>query len=143
MSLFIINLKYGIILAQELIMQIKLESLNRTYGDVKAVQNVSLTIPSNTVFGIIGKSGAGKSSLVRLVSLLEKPDSGEVFYDDKRVDNLSKKDLILQRRRIGMIFQNFNLFSSRTAAKNVAYPLEIIKDYINKTYPNGEVVLVF
>lgn len=124
-------------------MQIKLEALNRTYGDVKAVQNVSLTIPSNTVFGIIGKSGAGKSSLVRLVSLLEKPDSGEVFYDDKRVDNLSKKDLILQRRRIGMIFQNFNLFSSRTAAKNVAYPLEIIKDYINKTYPNGEVVLVF
>ena len=106
-------------------MQIKLEALNRTYGDVKAVQNVSLTIPSNTVFGIIGKSGAGKSSLVRLVSLLEKPDSGEVFYDDKRVDNLSKKDLILQRRRIGMIFQNFNLFSSRTAVKNVAYPLEI------------------
>ena len=143
MSLFIINLKYGIILAQELIMQIKLESLNRTYGDVKAVQNVSLTIPSNTVFGIIGKSGAGKSSLVRLVSLLEKPDFGEVFYDENRVDNLSKKDLILQRRRIGMIFQNFNLFSSRTAAKNVAYPLEIIKDYINKTYPNGEVVLVF
>jgi len=124
-------------------MQIKLESLNRTYGDVKAVQNVSLTIPSNTVFGIIGKSGAGKSSLVRLVSLLEKPDSGEVYYDDKRVDNLSKNDLILQRRRIGMIFQNFNLFSSRTAAKNVAYPLEIIKDYINKTYPTGEVVLVF
>ena len=124
-------------------MQIKLEALNRTYGDVKAVQNVSLTIPSNTVFGIIGKSGAGKSSLVRLVSLLEKPDSGEVYYDDKRVDNLSKNDLILQRRRIGMIFQNFNLFSSRTAAKNVAYPLEIIKDYINKTYPNGEVVLVF
>ena len=124
-------------------MQIKLESLNRTYGDVRAVQNVTLTIPSNTVFGIIGKSGAGKSSLVRLVSLLEKPDSGEVYYDDKRVDNLSKNDLILQRRRIGMIFQNFNLFSSRTAAKNVAYPLEIIKDYINKTYPTGEVVLVF
>ena len=120
-----------------------MEVLNRTYGEVKAVQNISLTIPSNTVFGIIGKSGAGKSSLVRLVSLLEKPDSGEVYYDDKRVDNLSKKDLILQRRRIGMIFQNFNLFSSRTAAKNVAYPLEIIKDYINKTYPNGEVVLVF
>ena len=106
-------------------MQIKLESLYRTYGDVHAVENVSLTIPSNTVFGIIGKSGAGKSSLVRLVSLLENPDSGKVFYDDKRVDNLSKNDLIEQRRRIGMIFQNFNLFSSRTAAKNIAYPLEI------------------
>ena len=108
--LFIIQSKYDIILILEVFMQIKLESLYRTYGDVHAVENVSLTIPSNTVFGIIGKSGAGKSSLVRLVSLLENPDSGKVFYDDKRVDNLSKNDLIEQRRRIGMIFQNFNLF---------------------------------
>ena len=92
--LFIIQSKYDIILILEVFMQIKLESLYRTYGDVHAVENVSLTIPSNTVFGIIGKSGAGKSSLVRLVSLLENPDSGKVFYDDKRVDNLSKNDLI-------------------------------------------------
>ena len=106
-------------------MQIKLNSLSRTYGDVHAVQNVSLTIPSNIIFGIIGKSGAGKSSLVRLISLLEKPDSGEVYYDDERVDTLEKDALIQRRRRIGMIFQNFNLFSSRTAARNVAYPLEI------------------
>lgn len=106
-------------------MQIRLESLNRTYGTVHAVQNVSLNIPSNTIFGIIGKSGAGKSSLVRLISLLEKPDSGEVWYDDERVDGLEKDALIQRRRRIGMIFQNFNLFSSRTAAKNIAYPLEI------------------
>ncbi len=106
-------------------MQIRLESLSRTYGTVHAVQNVSLNIPSNTIFGIIGKSGAGKSSLVRLISLLEKPDSGEVWYDDERVDGLEKDELIQRRRRIGMIFQNFNLFSSRTAAKNIAYPLEI------------------
>lgn len=106
-------------------MQIRLESLNRTYGAVHAVQNVSLNIPSNTIFGIIGKSGAGKSSLVRLISLLEKPDSGEVWYDDERVDGLEKDALIQRRRRIGMIFQNFNLFSSRTAARNIAYPLEI------------------
>ena len=66
MPLFIINLKYGIILAQELIMQIKLEALNRTYGDVKAVQNVSLTIPSNTVFGIIGKVERGSLLLCAL-----------------------------------------------------------------------------
>ncbi|MBE6348465.1 MAG: methionine ABC transporter ATP-binding protein, partial [Spirochaetaceae bacterium] len=84
-----------------------------------------LKIPSNKIFGIIGKSGAGKSSLVRLISLLETPDEGKVFYDDKRVDNLSKKELILQRRRIGMIFQNFALFSSRTAGENIAYPMEI------------------
>lgn len=106
-------------------MDIKLESLNRTYGEVHAVQNISLTIPANTVFGIIGKSGAGKSSLVRLISLLEKPDSGMVYYNNERVDNLDKKQLIAKRRQLGMIFQNFNLFASRTAAKNIAYPLEL------------------
>ncbi len=110
-------------------MNITLEKLKKTYtsseGTVQAVKEVSLKIPSNKIFGIIGKSGAGKSSLVRLISLLETPDEGKVFYDDKRVDNLSKKELILQRRRIGMIFQNFALFTSRTAGENIAYPMEI------------------
>ncbi|MGL4987510.1 MAG: methionine ABC transporter ATP-binding protein [Treponemataceae bacterium] len=112
-------------------MEIRLENLKRSYpsqnGAFAAVNNVSLTIPSNTIYGIIGKSGAGKSTLVRLISLLEQADEGEIYYDDKRVDNLSKNDLILQRRKIGMIFQGFNLFASRTAAQNVAYPLEICK----------------
>ena len=106
-------------------MQIRLENLKRVYGTLHAVEGVSLTIPSNTVYGIIGKSGAGKSTLVRLISMLEKPDEGEVYYGDKRVDNLSKKELIEERRKIGMIFQNFNLFSSRTAGQNIAYPMEI------------------
>ena len=97
-------------------MQIKLKNLKRDYGSLHAVDGVSLDIPSNTVYGIIGRSGAGKSTLVRLVSMLERPDEGEVWYGDKRVDNLSKKDLIEERRKIGMIFQNFNLFSSRTPA---------------------------
>ena len=101
-------------------MEIKIENLSRTYSQgnvaVEAVKNVSLVIPSNVIYGIIGKSGAGKSSLVRLISLLEKADSGTIAFDGKRVDNLSKKELILQHRHIGMIFQNFNLFSSRTAA---------------------------
>lgn len=112
-------------------MEITLENLKKTYttGDVSvtAVNDISLKVPSNTIFGIIGKSGAGKSSLVRLISLLESPDEGRVFYGNDRVDNLPKKELIQQRRRIGMIFQNFNLFSSRTAAKNIAYPLELCK----------------
>jgi len=113
-------------------MSIKLENLKKEYtlADgtvVHAVNGISLEIPSNTIYGIIGKSGAGKSTLVRLISLLERPDSGAVYYDDKRVDNLSKYDLIEQRRRAGMIFQNFNLFSSRTAGENIAYPLEICK----------------
>ena len=114
-------------------MQIRLENLKRDYGSLHAVEGVSLNIPSNTVYGIIGRSGAGKSTLVRLVSMLERPDEGEVWYGDKRVDNLSKKELIEERRKIGMIFQNFNLFSSRTAAENIAYPMEICrkpKDWI-------------
>ena len=116
-------------------MQIKLKNLKRDYGSLHAVDGVSLDIPSNTVYGIIGRSGAGKSTMVRLVSMLERPDEGEVWYGDKRVDNLSKKDLIEERRKIGMIFQNFNLFSSRTAAENIAYPMEICrkpKDWIKK-----------
>lgn len=111
-------------------MQIKLQNLKKTYSttdgsSITAVNDVSLDIPENKIFGIIGKSGAGKSSLVRLISLLETPDEGAVYFDQDRVDNLSKKDLILRRREIGMIFQNFNLFSSRNAAKNIAYPMEI------------------
>ena len=116
-------------------MQIRLENLKRDYGSLHAVDGVSLNIPSNTVYGIIGRSGAGKSTLVRLVSMLERPDEGEVWYGDKRVDNLSKRELIEERRKIGMIFQNFNLFSSRTAAENIAYPMEICrkpKDWIKK-----------
>ena len=116
-------------------MQIRLEHLKRHYGSLHAVDGVSLNIPSNTVYGIIGRSGAGKSTIVRLVSMLERPDEGEVWYGDKRVDNLSKKELIEERRKIGMIFQNFNLFSSRTAAENIAYPMEICrkpKDWIKK-----------
>jgi D-methionine transport system ATP-binding protein len=112
-------------------MEIILSNLEKTYKtgrstpEVHAVRDISLTIPSNGIFGIIGKSGAGKSTLVRLISLLESPDGGTVLYDGQRVDNLIGNALILRRRRIGMIFQNFNLFSSRTAGQNIAYPLEI------------------
>ena len=106
-------------------MHIRLENLKKTYDSITAVDGISLDIPENTIFGIIGRSGAGKSSLVRLMSLLEAPDSGAVWYGDRRVDNLGKDELIACRRKIGMIFQNFNLFSSRTAGKNIAYPLEI------------------
>jgi len=122
-------------------MQIQLNNLVRSYksadglSTVTAVNDVTLTIPSNQIFGIIGKSGAGKSSLVRLISMMEQPDSGEVWYDGERVDNLPEKDQVLRRRRIGMIFQNFNLFSSRSAAQNIAYPMEICgvpKAEINK-----------
>ncbi len=106
-------------------MEIRLENLKKWYTNVHAVNGVSLNLPSNKICGIIGRSGAGKSTLVRLISLLEKPDEGEIYYNNERVDNLNKEQLIQRRRKIGMIFQNFNLFSSRTAGRNVAYPMEI------------------
>ena len=108
-------------------MEIRLKHLRRNYGSLHAVDDVSLHIPSNTVFGIIGRSGAGKSTLVRLISMLERPDEGEVYYDEKRVDNLDKKELILARRRIGMIFQNFNLFRNKTALENVTEGLIVVR----------------
>jgi D-methionine transport system ATP-binding protein len=97
-------------------MHVPTRELTRTYNTLTAVNSVSLEIPSNTIYGIIGKSGAGKSTLVRLISLLEAADSGEIWYGSKRVDNLAREELIAQRRRIGMIFQNFNLFSRATPA---------------------------
>lgn len=104
---------------------IRLVNVNKRYGELRAVDNISLEIPSHTIFGIIGKSGAGKSTLVRLISLLEPVDSGEIYYGNSRVDTLTGKLLRNQHKKIGMIFQNFNLFASRTAAGNIAYPLEI------------------
>ena len=93
--------------------------------DVHAVQNVTLDVKKGDIFGIIGFSGAGKSTLLRLVNLLEKPTSGVIKINDTDITSLKAKQLRLQRRRIGMIFQNFNLFTSRTVAGNVAYPLKL------------------
>ena len=104
---------------------IQLKQLTRSYQELTAVNAVNLDIPSDTIYGIIGKSGAGKSTLVRLMSLLEKADTGEIWYGNDRVDNISIDCLIERRRKIGMIFQNFNLFKSRTAFGNIAYPLEL------------------
>jgi D-methionine transport system ATP-binding protein len=106
---------------------ILLKGISKSYGSVTAVRHVDLNIPSSCIFGIIGRSGAGKSSLLRTMSLLEKPDTGEVYYGSKRVDTLHSNDLLEQRKKMGMIFQNFNLLGSRDVLGNIAYPLEIAK----------------
>ncbi|MEO4051963.1 ATP-binding cassette domain-containing protein [Solibacillus sp. CAU 1738] len=93
--------------------------------DVHAVKNVTLTINKEDIFGVIGFSGAGKSTLLRLVNLLEKPTSGVVKVNGTDLASLSSKELRTLRRRIGMIFQNFNLFTSRTVAGNIGYPLKL------------------
>jgi len=92
---------------------------------VTAVKKASLSVPVGCIFGIIGRSGAGKSSLLRVMSLLETPDVGEVYYNDERVDTLRGMALLERRRKMGMIFQNFNLLGSRNVSGNIAYPLEI------------------
>jgi D-methionine transport system ATP-binding protein len=104
---------------------IELKNISKSYGGVQAVRKVDLSIPPGSIYGIIGKSGAGKSTLLRIMSLLEAPDSGEVHYRQERVDILTGKALLDRRRKMGMIFQNFNLLSSRDASGNIAYPLEI------------------
>ena len=91
---------------------------------VRAVRDVSLTIQDGEIFGIIGFSGAGKSTLIRCINLLERPTNGTVVVDGKEMTALSPKELRLARRKIGMIFQHFNLMPSRTVFGNVAYPLQ-------------------
>ena len=91
---------------------------------VRAVRDVSLTIQDGEIFGIIGFSGAGKSTLVRCINLLERPTNGTVVVDGKEMTALSPKELRLARRKIGMIFQHFNLMPSRAVFGNVAYPLQ-------------------
>jgi len=101
------------------------KGISKSYGAVTAVKLVDLEIPPGCIYGIIGRSGAGKSSLLRVMSLLETPDIGEVYYSGQRVDNLRGIALLERRRKMGMIFQNFNLLSSRNVSGNIAYPLEI------------------
>ena len=90
---------------------------------VHAVKDVSLVIEKGEIFGIIGFSGAGKSTLVRCINLLERPDTGKVFVDGKNLTDLNAGELRKARKKIGMIFQHFNLMPSRTVAGNVEYSL--------------------
>ena len=108
---------------------IYLKNICKTFIDdnkkeVHAVNDVSLTINDGDIFGIIGFSGAGKSTLVRCINLLERPTSGTVEVDGKDLTKLSEKELRESRKKIGMIFQHFNLFPSRTIFGNVAFTLQ-------------------
>ena len=107
---------------------IKLVHVSKTFGDgetgVHAVRDVSLEIAPGEVFGIIGYSGAGKSTLVRCINLLERPTGGTVTVDGQELTRMPERDLRAVRKKIGMIFQHFNLMPSRTVAQNVAFPLK-------------------
>jgi len=108
---------------------ISIVNLNKSYatpsGTLAALRDINLTVNKGDIYGIIGFSGAGKSTLVRCLNRLEEPDSGSVFIEDREITRLSTKELRQARKKIGMIFQQFNLFDAKTVFKNVAFPLEV------------------
>ena len=108
---------------------ISITDLHKSYVSqgqyVEVLKGINLEITKGDIFGIVGFSGAGKSTLVRCLNRLEEPDGGEIKIDGRDITLLSKKALNMQRQKIGMIFQNFNLFESKTVYQNVAYPLKL------------------
>ncbi|WP_019555070.1 methionine ABC transporter ATP-binding protein [Propionispira raffinosivorans] len=108
---------------------IKIKNLKKTYytphSSIEAVSDINLKIEKGDIFGIIGFSGAGKSTLIRCLNRLEEPDSGEILIGEKDISSMNDKQLRQARRKIGMIFQQFNLFDSKTVFENVAFPLKI------------------
>lgn len=110
---------------------IEIRNLSKVYetdnGKVEALQNINLTINKGDIFGIIGLSGAGKSSLVRCINMLEVPSTGEVLIDGVDITKLSPAKLRETRKKIGMIFQHFNLLMNSTVYENIAFPLKISK----------------
>lgn len=108
---------------------VRFEALGKTYvssaGPVVALEGIDLEVPAGSVFGIIGRSGAGKSSLLRTINGLERPSTGRVLVDGRDLATLDEAGLLALRRRVGMIFQHFNLLSAKTVFDNVALPLRV------------------
>ena len=110
---------------------IRIEQVTKVFetkgGQVRALKNVSLHVPPGEICGIIGMSGAGKSTLLRCMALLEQPTEGTVAIDGVRCDRLNKHQRLQLQRRIGIVFQGYNLLAQRTIARNVALPLELAR----------------
>lgn len=110
---------------------IQISDLYKTFHSqghsLEVLKGINLTVRKGEIFGIIGFSGAGKSTLARCINRLEIPDSGSIKVGGVDILKLSKKELLQERKKIGMIFQTFNLFEAKTVYRNIAYPLEISK----------------
>ncbi|KAA0129412.1 ATP-binding cassette domain-containing protein [Chryseobacterium sp. SN22] len=108
---------------------IEIKNISKTFHQkkqsFKALDDISLSVEQGDIVGIIGFSGAGKSTLIRTVNLLEKPDRGQIIINGKDFTKLNSRQLAKERKKIGMIFQHFNLLSSRTVFENIALPLEL------------------
>lgn len=104
---------------------IEFQGVYKDYAGVRALQPIELSIGRGEVFGVIGHSGAGKSTLLRTINLIERPSGGRLLIEGNDVSAVDGEALRALRRRIGMIFQHFNLLSSKTVAQNVAFPLRL------------------
>ncbi|GAK09206.1 methionine ABC transporter ATP-binding protein [Geomicrobium sp. JCM 19038] len=104
---------------------IELQNVTKKFGNHTAIQNVSLTVHQGEIHGLIGASGAGKSTMLRVMNLLEIPDSGSVYVGERELTTRSKRELREARKRIGMIFQHFNLVLNKTVEQNVAVSLQL------------------
>ncbi len=104
---------------------VRLTAVGKRFGDFVALDSVSLSVQPGEILGIIGRSGAGKTTLIRCLNGLARPDTGTVEIDGTDITGLSEHDLQPIRRRIGMIFQQFNLLGQKTVGQNIALPLKI------------------
>ena len=104
---------------------IEIRNLYKRFGNLQVLEDISLTIHDGEIYGIIGQSGAGKSTLLRCINGLENYQSGSIAVDGREVGKMNTTELRSLQKQMGMIFQNFNLFSSRSAGQNISYPMEI------------------
>ncbi|WP_067140787.1 methionine ABC transporter ATP-binding protein [Oceanivirga salmonicida] len=111
---------------------IKIDKVNKTFEDKKVLKNITMHISKGEIFGVIGLSGAGKSTLIRLLNKLEDIDDGEIIINSKSLNNITKNELYDLRKKTSMIFQHFNLLSSRTVYGNISLALELDKKLTNK-----------
>ena len=125
--LYAVNTKEEHVLPQQPLIQIR--DLSKIYstpeGEVVALDHVDLNVHKGEIYGVIGMSGAGKSTLIRCINRLDTPNSGSILYHGQDILTMSKADLLKLRRKVSMIFQQFNLLMQRTVGENVRYPLEI------------------
>lgn len=121
--MYVVNLLFGGFLL------IRLKNLSKIYntssGQLTALDNIQLDIHTHECYGVIGESGAGKSTLLRMINALEVPTSGSILVDDTNIHSLSKKELNLFKKNIGMVFQQFNLLNNLTVQENILLPLKL------------------
>lgn len=110
---------------------LKVEHISKTFqtdkGEVKAVRNVSFEVADGEIYGLIGLSGAGKSTVVRCLNLLERPEEGKIYFNGENLASLPDRKLRKRRKDIGMIFQHFNLFEQKNVFENIAFPLRRLR----------------